>query len=398
MNKIIDDFLDLKLDELVKKNLYNEIQPLMSPNGPKIMINNSNFINLSANNYLGFATNLELIKIANETTLKWGVGSGAVRTINGTLELHLELERTLAKFKGTEAAIVYQSGFDCNIGTIPAIMNKFDAILSDSLNHASIIDGIRLSKATVLRFNHSDMKDLEEKAKEAFESKKYAKIMIITDGVFSMDGDICKLPEIIKIAKKYGLITYIDDAHGSGVMGKGHGTAKHFNLEKEVDFQIGTLSKAIGVIGGYVAGSEKLIKYLKVTSRPFLFSTAITPSTAAVANAAIKILENEESLVEKLWDNANFLKRNLKAKGFDIGVSETPITPVIIGDEKLTKIFSQKLYENGVYAKFIIYPTVALGKGRIRNMPSAQHTKEQLQTVVDLYEKIGKELKIIKEI
>jgi len=323
------------------------------------------------------------------------VGAGAVRTINGTLDLHVKLEETIAKFKGTEAAIAYQSGFNCNMAAISAVMDKNDAILSDELNHASIIDGCRLSKATIIRFNHSDMDDLRKKAKEAKESGKYRKIMVITDGVFSMDGDIAKLPEIVEIAKEFDLIVYVDDAHGSGVTGKGAGTVKHFGLEKEVDFQIGTLSKAIGVVGGYVAGKKNLIDWLKVRSRPFLFSTAVTPADAAAAAKAIEILMESTELNDRLWENGRYLKQGLKDLGFDIGHSETPITPCIIGDEKLTQLFSKRLYEEGVYAKAIVYPTVPRGTGRVRNMPTAAHTKEMLDQALSVYEKVGKELDIL---
>ncbi|CAM5193129.1 Glycine C-acetyltransferase OS=Ureibacillus acetophenoni OX=614649 GN=SAMN05877842_10624 PE=3 SV=1 [Ureibacillus acetophenoni] len=352
-------------------------------------------INLSSNNYLGLATNEELKRVASDAINKYGVGAGAVRTINGTLDLHVELEKKLAEFKGTEAAISYQSGFNCNMAAISAVMDQHDAILSDQLNHASIIDGCRLSKAKIIAFNHSDMEDLQRKAKEAVESGNYRKIMVITDGVFSMDGDIAKLPEIIDIAKQFDLITYVDDAHGSGVTGKGKGTVKHFGLENEVDFQIGTLSKAVGVVGGYVAGKKNLIDWLKVRSRPFLFSTAVTPADVAATSAAIELISDSTELVDKLWDNGNYLKSGLKNLGFNIGNSETPITPCIIGDEKLTQQFSRRLIEEGVYAKAIVFPTVPKGTGRVRNMPTAAHTKEMLDQAISIYEKVGKELGVI---
>ena len=272
------------------------------------------------------------------------MGAGAVRTINGTLDLHVKLEEKLAEFKGTEAAISYQSGFNCNMAAISAVMDKNDAILSDQLNHASIIDGCRLSKAKIIPFNHSDMEDLRAKAKEATESGQYNKVMVITDGVFSMDGDIAKLPEIVEIAKEFDLITYVDDAHGSGVTGKGKGTVKHFGLEKEIDFQIGTLSKAIGVVGGYVAGKKNLIDWLKVRSRPFLFSTALPPGDVAAITAAVQMIIDSTELHDKLWENGDYLKAGLSKLGFDIGASETPITPCIIGDEKLTQTFSKRLF------------------------------------------------------
>lgn len=388
-------FLSENLEALKEQGLYNEIEVLQSPNGPKITIDGKELINLSSNNYLGLATDERLKEAAIEAVKEWGVGSGAVRTINGTLELHAKLEESIAKFKGTEAAIAYQSGFNCNMAAIQAVMGRRDAILSDELNHASIIDGCRLSRATIIRYNHSDMDDLRKKAKEARESGQYEKIMVITDGVFSMDGDIAKLPEIVEIAEEYDLITYVDDAHGSGVLGKGAGTVKHFGLQDKIDFQIGTLSKAIGVVGGYVAGKKELIDWLKVRSRPFLFSTAVTPADAAASTKAIEILMENPEINERLWENGNYLKAQLQRLGFNIGNSETPITPVIIGDEKKTQEFSKRLYEEGVYAKSIVFPTVPKGTGRVRNMPTAAHSKELLDEAIAVYEKVGKEMGII---
>ncbi len=394
-SKKLDQFLELNLADLKDKGLYNVIDPLESPNGPVIKIAGKELINLSSNNYLGLATDQRLKEAAHQATEKFGVGAGAVRTINGTMKLHLELEEKLAEFKHTEAAIAYQSGFNCNMAAISAVMDKDDAILSDELNHASIIDGCRLSRATIIRVNHSDMDDLRAKAKEATESGKYNKVMVITDGVFSMDGDIAKLPEIVEIAEEFDLITYVDDAHGSGVLGKGAGTVKHFGLSDRIDFQIGTLSKAIGVVGGYVAGKKELIDWLKVRSRPFLFSTSLTPGDVAASTKAIEILMNSTELNEKLWENGNYLKQGLKEIGFDIGKSETPITPVIIGDEVKTQEFSKRLYEAGIYAKSIVFPTVPKGTGRIRNMPTAAHTKEMLDEAIAAYKRIGKEMGII---
>lgn len=394
-SKILEQFLQTNLSDLKEKGLYNEIDSLESANGPVIQIKGQELINLSSNNYLGLATNPELQAAAIEAIKSWGVGAGAVRTINGTLRLHDELEEKLAAFKGTEAVISYQSGFNCNMAAISAVMDKNDAILSDELNHASIIDGCRLSKAKIIRFNHSDMDDLRQKAKEATESGLYHKVMVITDGVFSMDGDIAKLPEIAEIAETYDLITYVDDAHGSGVLGKGAGTVKHFGLQDKIDFQMGTLSKAIGVVGGYVAGKQQLIDWLKVRSRPFLFSTAVTPADAVAATKAIELMMASTDLNEQLWENGDYLKKGLKELGFDIGKSETPITPCIIGDEKTTQKFSRRLYEEGVYAKSIVFPTVPRGTGRVRNMPTAAHTKEMLDKAIRIYEKIGKEMGVI---
>lgn len=394
-SKALGQFLDENIEDLKSRGLYNEIDIVEGANGPTIHIEGKELINLSSNNYLGLATNNTLKQVANEAVASHGVGAGAVRTINGTLDLHKELERKIAAFKGTEAAISYQSGFNCNMAAISAVMDRNDAILSDELNHASIIDGCRLSKAKIIRVNHSDMDDLRKKAKEAVESGQYNKVMVITDGVFSMDGDIAKLPEIVEIAEEFDLITYVDDAHGSGVLGNGAGTVKHFGLQDKVDFQIGTLSKAIGVVGGYVAGKKNLIDWLKVASRPFLFSTAVTPADAAASAKAIDMLMESNELVQLLWENADYLKAGLKDKGFDIGNSETPITPVIIGDEQLTQKFSKRLFESGVYAKSIVFPTVPRGTGRVRNMPTAAHTKEMLDQAIATYEKIGKEMGMV---
>lgn len=394
-SKAFDQFLDENIAALKANGLYNEIEPVQGANGPKIMVEGRELINLSSNNYLGLATDDRLKKVAKAAIDSHGVGAGAVRTINGTLDLHIDLEKKLAAFKGTEAVVSYQSGFNCNMAAISAVMDKNDAILSDELNHASIIDGCRLSKAKIIRVKHSDMDDLRQKAKEAVASGMYKKIMVITDGVFSMDGDIAKLPEIVKIAEEFDLITYVDDAHGSGVLGNGAGTVKHFGLQEKVDFQMGTLSKAIGVIGGYVAGKENLIDWLKVRSRPFLFSTAVSPADAKASTRAVEILMESTKLNEKLWENGNYLKAGLKKIGFDIGNSETPITPCIIGDERQSQQFSKRLYEEGVYAKAIVFPTVPKGTGRVRNMPTAAHTKEMLDEAIAVYEKVGKEMELI---
>lgn len=394
-SKALGTFLTEGLTELKSKGLYNVIDPLESSNGPMIQIAGKEFINLSSNNYLGLATDTRLIDAATAAIKKYGVGAGAVRTINGTLVLHVKLEEKLAAFKHTEAAIAYQSGFNCNMAAISAVMDKDDAILSDELNHASIIDGCRLSRAKIIGFKHSDMADLRAKAKEATDSGLYKKIMVITDGVFSMDGDIALLPEIVKIAEEFDLITYVDDAHGSGVLGNGAGTVKHFGLSDKVDFQIGTLSKAIGVVGGYVAGKRDLIDWLKVRSRPFLFSTALTPGDVAACITAIDILANNTELQDRLWENGNYLKQGLKALGFNIGASQTPITPCILGEEKLAQAFSRRLFEEGVYAKAIVFPTVPKGTGRVRNMPTAAHTREMLDQALVIYEKVGKEMGII---
>lgn len=394
-SQVLDQFLSSNIEDLKNKGLYNFIDTLQGANGPVIRIDGKSLINLSSNNYLGLATDYRLIDASVKAAQTYGAGAGAVRTINGTMDLHIELEEKLARFKKTEAVIVYQSGFNCNMAAISAVMDQHDAILSDELNHASIIDGCRLSRAKVIRFKHSDMNDLRQQAKEAKESGQYHKIMVITDGVFSMDGDIAKLPEIVKIAEEFDLITYVDDAHGSGVLGAGAGTVKHFGLSDRIDFQIGTLSKAIGVVGGYVAGKKQLIEWLKLRSRPFLFSTSLPPAVIASCSASVDILMNDKELIEKLWENGNHLKNGLTRLGYNIGHSETPITPCIIGDEVTTQRFSKRLYEEGVYAKAILFPTVPKGTGRIRNMPTAAHTKEMLGQVISVYEKVGKEMKLI---
>ena len=396
-SKVLDQFLETNLEDLKEKGLFNTIDVLEGSNGQIITVNDKKMINLASNNYLGFATRPELIEADVEATKHYGAGAGAVRTINGTLDIHQKLEEKIAEFKGTEAAIAFQSGFNCNMGAISAVMKKGDAILSDELNHASIIDGCRLSGAKIIRVNHQDMEDLEAKAKAATESGEYNKVMYITDGVFSMDGDVAKIPEIVEICEKYNVITYVDDAHGTGVMGHGHGTVKHFEMQDHIDFQMGTLSKGIGVVGGYVAGTKQLITWLKSQARPFLFSTSLTPGAAGACIKAIDLIEEHPEYVDTLWDNANYFKAELKRIGYDIGKSETPITPVIVGDEKLAQEFSKKLLENGVYVKPIVYPTVPLGTGRVRNMPNAGHTKEMLDDAIKVYEKVGKELGIIKE-
>ncbi|MDB1653022.1 glycine C-acetyltransferase [Enterococcus durans] len=394
-SEILSDYLDRELSLLKDQGLYNTIDILEGANAAIINVEGRRLINLASNNYLGFANRAELKDACIEATINYGVGAGAVRTINGSLQIHQELENKIAEFKGTEAAIAFQSGFNCNMGAISAIMTKDDAILSDELNHASIIDGCRLSGAKIIRVKHQDMTDLEEKAKTAVESGRYKKIMYITDGVFSMDGDIANLPDMIPIAEKYGLITYVDDAHGSGVMGKGAGTVKHFDLNHKIDMQMGTLSKAIGVVGGYVAGSKLLIDWLKSRSRPFLFSTSLTPGAAGAALTSIQLMQDHPELVDKVWENAEYFKNELKKIGYDIGVSQTPITPVILGDETMTQRFSSKLIEQGIYVKPIVFPTVPLGTGRVRNMPTAEHTKEMLDQAIAVYLNVGKEMGII---
>ncbi|MGY3749131.1 glycine C-acetyltransferase [Vagococcus acidifermentans] len=394
-SKKLQQFLQTNLEDLAQRGLLTTIDVIDGGNGPEITIDGKKLINMASNNYLGFAGRQDMIEAEINAAQTYGVGAGAVRTINGTLAVHRELEQKIAEFKGTEDAIAFQSGFNCNMGAISAVMKKGDAILSDELNHASIIDGCRLSGAKIIRVKHQDMTDLEAKAKEAVDSGLYDKIMYITDGVFSMDGDVAHIPEIVAIAERYNLITYVDDAHGSGVMGKGAGTVKHFGMQDKIDFQMGTLSKAIGVVGGYVAGSKELIAWMKSQARPFLFSTSLTPGAAAASIKAIELMQEHPEYVQQLWEKADYFKTELKKIGYDIGVSETPITPVIVGDENLAQTFSKKLIENGVYAKPIVFPTVPLGTGRVRNMPTAGHSKEMLDRAVAVYEKVGKDLGII---
>ncbi len=387
-------FLEEKVEQLKKDGVFRHLPVLEGKNSSTIKLNGKEMINLSANNYLGLANHPELKKRAQEAIEKYGVGAGAVRTIIGNMDLHEELEKKLAAFKKTPRTFIYQSGYDCNAGTIQAITDKGDLIISDELNHASIIDGVRMSKADKAVFKHSDMEDLE---RVLIENKgKYNTTLIITDGVFSMDGDLAKLPEIVELAEKYGAITYVDDAHGSGVMGShGRGTVDHFGLHENIDFVIGTLSKAIGVKGGYVACNEVAYQWLNHRARPVLFSTTLSPADTAACIASVELLTESDELQNKLWDNAKYFKEKLGKLGFNTGNSETPITPVIIGEEAKTMQFSEKLREYGVFASAIVFPTVPRGTGRIRCMISAAHTKEEMDRAVDAFEKAAKEMKII---
>ena len=388
------DFLKEKIEELKEKGMYTKIRVLESEQGAWVTINGRKMLNLSSNNYLGLISKKELKEKAKEAIDKFGVGSGAVRTIAGTNLLHIELEKKLAEFKGAEAVILLQSGILANMATIPLIVGEGDLIFSDELNHASIIDGCRLSKAEIVRYKHIDMNDLKNKLEEYKDHK--GRKLIVTDGVFSMDGDIAPLPEIVELAEKYNAITMVDDAHGEGVLGEGgRGILNYFHLEGKVDIDVGTLSKAFGVIGGYVAGSKILIEYMKQRARPFLFSTSITPADTAALIEAVDILTRSDELVKKLWENSKYIKEKLKNAGFDIGHSQTPITPVIIGDEKKTSKMADRLNEEGVFVQGITYPTVPLGKARIRVMVSAIHSKEDLDFGIEKFIKIGKEVGVI---
>lgn len=388
-------FLKEKIQELKDQGVYRKLPVLEGANEAEVILNGKKVINLSSNNYLGFANHPRLKKASIEAIEKYGAGAGAVRTIIGNMTIHEELEELLAKFKREEAAMVYQSGFNCNAGTIQAVTEKGDIIISDELNHASIIDGSRLSRADKAIYKHSDMDSLEQVLKESRD--KYRNILIITDGVFSMDGDIAKLPEIVELAEKYEAMTYVDDAHGSGVLGEsGRGTVDHFGLHGRVDFTIGTLSKAIGVVGGYVAGSKTMQEWLNHRGRPILFSTSLTPASAGAIIEAITMLMETTEYTDRLWRNAKHFKQKLGALGFNTGHSETPITPVIIGDEAKTMEFSKKLFENGVFVSGIVFPTVPKGTGRLRCMVTAGHTEEQLDRAVAIFEKVGKEMNILK--
>ena len=388
------NFLKEKINELKEDGVYRKLPILESPNQAEVVLNGKKVINLSSNNYLGFANHERLKNASIQAIEKYGAGAGAVRTIIGNMQIHEDLDKILAEFKREEAAFVFQSGFNCNAGTIQAITEKGDLIISDELNHASIIDGTRLSRADRSIFKHSDMNSLEEILKESRD--KYRNVLIITDGVFSMDGDIAKLPEIVDLAEKYEAMTYVDDAHGSGVLGEnGRGTVDHFNLHRRVDFTIGTLSKAIGVVGGYVAGSKTMYEWLNHRARPVLFSTSLPPAALGAIIEAIKMLMESSQYTDKLWENARYFKDKMASLGFNTGHSETPITPVIIGEESKSMEFSRKLLENGVFVSAIVFPTVAKGAGRVRCMITAEHTKEQLDQAVATFEKVGKEMGII---
>lgn len=387
------EYLQEELDQMKEQGTFRKLVPLESDQGSKVVINGKEVIQLSSNNYLGLTTHPRLVKAALEAVEKYGAGTGSVRTIAGTFTMHEQLEEKLAKFKHTEASLVFQSGFTTNQGVLSAILSPEDVVISDALNHASIIDGIRLTKAARKVYKHVDMQDLERALKE---SSEFRKRLIVTDGVFSMDGNIAPLDKIVELAEKYDALVMVDDAHASGVLGEnGRGTVNHFGLDGRVHIQVGTLSKAVGVLGGYVASSRSLIDYLIHKGRPFLFSTSHPPAVTAACDEAIQVLLEEPELIEKLWDNAKFFKDGLLKLGFDTGESQTPVTPVIVGDEALCHKFSDKLLEYGVFAQGIAFPTVAKGLARVRTIVTAQHSKEELQEALDIFEKAGKELGII---
>jgi glycine C-acetyltransferase len=388
------DWLTQEIDGLKEQGLYNRIRTIGSAQGAWITVDGKNVLNFCSNNYLGLANHPKIVEAAKEATAKYGVGPAAVRSIAGTTDLHVQLEQRLAKFKGAEDVITFQSGFTANLGTISALVGKEDVIFSDRLNHASIIDGCRLSGGKIIPYEHNDPSALEDVIKENLSN--FRRALVVTDGVFSMDGDIAPLPDLYEVAKKYDILFMVDDAHGEGVLGKGgRGIVDHFDLHGKVDIEVGTMSKAFGVVGGIVAGDKTIIEWLRQRGRPFLFSSAVTAPDAAACLAAVDLLEESTELVDKLWANANYFKAEMKKLGFDTGVSETPITPVMLGEAPLAQQFSRELFEEGVFAMSIGFPTVPKGKARIRVMISAAHDNDDLGKGLDAFAKVGKKLGVI---
>src|SRR5437763_1622722 len=393
-------FLTEQLNQLKQKGTHFKLRVLEDEQEPLCTFDGKQVINLASNNYLGLCTHPRLRQAALDAVKKFGVGSGAVRTIAGTMKTHMELEEKIARFKNVEACVVFQSGFTANAGTVSAILGKDDFIISDELNHASIIDGARLSRAKILVFRHKDVAHAEEQLASIKNQSGHK--LLITDGVFSMDGDIGPLPALCDLAEKYSSIMMVDDAHASGVLGRnGRGTIDHFNVHGRVDVQVGTLSKAIGALGGYVCGSRDLIEFLYHRARPFLFSTSHPPSVAATCIAAFDVLEREPERIEKLWENTHYFKKELGSLGFNIGgqttpASETPITPIIVGEGRLAMEFSRELFKEGVMATGIAFPTVPEGKARIRTIMTATHTRPQLEQALQTLKKVGKRLGIVQ--
>jgi glycine C-acetyltransferase len=387
-------FITEELKQVRDAGLFNNIRTIAGPQGAWFEVDGRRCLNFCSNNYLGLANDARLKDAAKKAIDKYGVGPGAVRTIAGTQSLHIEFEEKMSAFKGAEATILLASGFTANLATVPCLVGKQDLIFSDELNHASIIDGCRLSGARIVRYNHNDAASLDEKLRtEVTPGRK----LVVTDGVFSMDGDIVPLPDIVAVAKKHGAISMVDDAHGEGVLGEnGRGIVNHFHLEGEVDVEVGTLSKAFGVMGGFVSGSKELIDWLKQRGRPFLFSSALTPADVAAGIAGVDILTESDALVQKLWENGRYFKAEMQKLGFDTGKSETPITPVMVGDAVKAKELSKGLFEEGVFAMAIAYPTVPQGKARIRVMISAAHEKEDLDYALEKFAKVGRRLGIVK--
>jgi glycine C-acetyltransferase len=387
------NFLSTELDTLRSQGLYRSLRILEDRQAASAHFDGRQVVNLSSNNYLGLTTHPKLVERALAAVKEFGVGSGSVRSIAGTMAIHMELERRLAAFKKTEAVVVFQSGFAANAGTVAAILTKDDVVISDELNHASIIDGCRLSKAAIKVFKHKDVDGARAILKDLPATQRK---LLITDGVFSMDGDLGAVPELCALAEEYGCIMMVDDAHASGVFGaNGRGTIDHFKMHGRVDIQVGTLSKAMGALGGYVAGSKTLIEFLYHRARPFLFSTSHPPSVAATCLAALDVLEQEPQIIEKLWDNTRFFKAGLKALGFNTGLSESPITPVIAGEGSRAMQLSDRLFQEGVFAQGIAFPTVARDKARVRTIVTAGHTKDELQFALDKFKKVGQELGLI---
>ncbi|RJP46824.1 MAG: glycine C-acetyltransferase [Anaerolineaceae bacterium] len=388
------DWIQQEIDNLQSQGLYNRIRTIESPQGAWLMVDGKRVLNFCSNNYLGLANHPDIVAAARKSVDAMGVGPAAVRSIAGTMSLHIELEKRLAAFKGVEAAITFQSGFTANLATIPALVGKEDVIFSDRLNHASIIDGCRLSGAKIIAYEHNDPKSLDEQIQANL--SQFRRALIITDGVFSMDGDIAPLPAIYEVAKKYDILLMVDDAHGEGVLGNGgRGIVDHFGLHGKVDVEVGTMSKAFGVVGGVVAGNKVIIEWLRQRGRPFLFSSAVTVPDAAACLAAIDLLEDSTQLVDKLWSNAKYFKAEMAKLGFNTGASETPITPIMLGEAPLAQQFSRELFEEGVFAMALGYPTVPQGKARIRVMISAAHSEDDLNKGLEAFGKVGRKLGVI---
>ncbi len=387
-------WLEGELARLKEEGLYTSIRTIESPIDAWVVIEGRRVLNFCSNNYLGLANHPRLRRAAQEAIDRYGVGPAAVRTIAGTLSLHVELERRLAEFKRAEACITFQSGFKANLATIPALMGRGDVIFSDALNHASIIDACRLSRATVVRYDHIDMADLRRKLAE--HAQEAGRKLIVTDGVFSMDGDIAPLPEIVALAQEFGCITLVDDAHGEGVLGEGgRGIVDHFHLHGQVDIEVGTMSKAFGVVGGMVCGKAIVVEWLRQRARPFLFSSAMTVPDVAACIEATRILQESQERVERLWANARSFRAEMQRLGFDTGQSQTPIVPVMLGSAPLAQEFSRRLFQEGVFAQAIGYPTVPRGQARIRVMNSAAHSQEDLEFGLAAFAKVGRALGVI---
>ena len=390
------DWIQTELDNLHTQGLYTNIRELDSPQGAWLQVDGQRVLNFCSNNYLGLANHPRLTSAAIEAVEKYGVGPGAVRTIAGTMALHTQLEERLAKFKDVAAAVTFQSGFAANIGAIPALVGKGDVIFSDELNHASIIDGSRLSRAEIVRYAHCDVDDLRRVIDERKSGAPFERALIITDGVFSMDGDVAPLDRIAEAAREYDYLLMVDDAHGEGVLGKGgRGIVDHFDLHGQVDIEVGTLSKAFGVMGGIVAGNARIVEWLRQRGRPFLFSSAMTVPDVAACIAAVDVLEESTELVDRLWDNTKYFKAEMQRLGFDTGLSTTPITPIMLGEAPLAQEFSSKLFANGVFGMALGFPTVPRGKARIRVMISAAHARDDLDQGLETFASVGRELGVV---